>query len=338
MIVNAQQKTRPIYLSFIIPLRDYSLIDTCLDSIERSNSGFDLEIILVCSHYPEVEFSDKNIHILLEKDLNPAMRRNRAATIATGDFLAFIDDDTRLSPQWFDVAIDIMKDQSVAVCGGPDPDPPESIFSQQISQALLETPLSGSGVRCHTRGSTTGPVKNPSDIAMCNMLVRRSIFNLVNGIDEDIGYIGEDTDLVKRILNIEGARAIFHEDMIAYHIKRNFPVLYIKQRFKYRFKNGLLIYRLPEIYAKNPKIWAFLFVGILGLATAFWFPAVFIILAGIYTAMTLWLTRYRIASDIRFVIMPLCFAVHHLTYFSGLIAGLTFGTFISITKKLKGHK
>src|SRR5688572_13555986 len=57
-------------------------------------------------------------------ELNPAVRRNQAAAKATGEVLAFIDDDAFATPDWVETAIAHLEaDPEMVALGGPDPAP-----------------------------------------------------------------------------------------------------------------------------------------------------------------------------------------------------------------------
>ena len=66
-----------------------------------------------------------------------------------------------------------------------------------ISDTLLATRWIGSGVIAHESRAGVFAIEHPSDIALVNLFVRRDAFD---GFDEVIGYIGEDTALVERVM------------------------------------------------------------------------------------------------------------------------------------------
>src|SRR5205085_3797110 len=187
-----------VQVSVIMPVeRIGGDAERAIASILGQNAPFDFELIVVSAVPLELP-SDDRIRNVVEANRNPATRRNRAASTARGEILAFIDDDARADPSWLSTAcayFDAHRD--VLALGGPDPAPDDSTIAELISETLLATPLIGSGVACHENRRGVFGVTSPSDIALVNLFVRRDAFN---GFDESIGYIGEDTALIEQLM------------------------------------------------------------------------------------------------------------------------------------------
>src|SRR5437667_107477 len=162
--------------------------------------------------------------------------------------LAFIDDDAVADPCWLATAcayLDAHPD--VLALGGPDPAPDDSTNAELISDTLLATRWIGSGVIAHESRPGVFAIEHPSDIALVNLFVRRDAFD---GFDEAIGYIGEDTALVERVMT--RGRVIYHSGVRVFHRRRAFPGEYLRQRWRYRVKTGEML--MQPTYRRNPKI------------------------------------------------------------------------------------
>jgi cellulose synthase/poly-beta-1,6-N-acetylglucosamine synthase-like glycosyltransferase len=289
-----------------------------------AQSWSDFELILV-GNSPASLPDDRRIVFVSEDDRNPARRRNIAAGRATGEILAFIDDDAFASRDWlarggarFD------GDPALLALGGPDPAPDGSPLSELISDTLLAAPLIGSGIACHEGRKSEFFLKAPHDIALVNLMVRREAFDAEGGFDETIGYIGEDTELIRRL--IARGRVLYAPEVIVHHRRRAFPEAYVRQRFRYRVKTGRMLVAGSSSYRANRKILAFLIAGFTFLATVIFAPPIAAPLLAFYVVMTLVLgIKGTKLPAWLWPFMPLFFAVHHGTYFLGIVAGMAGG-------------
>jgi GT2 family glycosyltransferase len=254
---------------------------------------------------------------------NPAARRNLAVTRARGEILAFLDDDAEAEPDWLSAGARVLETSDLV--GGPDLGPAGAPYRERISDLLLATPIIGSGVPAHERRPPAGPVGSPHDVALCNLFVRRDVFESLGGFDESLGYVGEDTDFVRRALD-RGFRVFLDPDVRVRHRRRPFPGGYIAQRWRYRVKTGRLLVERPGLHAR-PRIALFLTAGFAATAGTALFGATFLVPAALLYALATWILSFPIWRDdpALFPAVPFAFALHHLTYFAGLLAGIARG-------------
>jgi glycosyltransferase involved in cell wall biosynthesis len=283
--------------------------ERAIASVLEQKPPFVFELIVVSAE-PLALAAETRLRNVVEGNRNPATRRNRAASVAQGEILAFLDDDAVADPSWLANAcayLDAHPD--VLAVGGPDPAPPDSPVSELISDTLLATPWIGSGVAAHENRRGVFDVKRASDIALVNLFVRRSAFT---GFDEAIGYIGEDTALLEE-LRARG-RVVYHDGVRVFHRRRAFPGPYLRQRWRYRVKTGQL-----QRTRRDPKVSAFVAAGAIGLLLA---P----LTALPYALLTFILGARVTRLPLRWwPVIPVAFAMHHLTYWLGIVTGLTSG-------------
>lgn len=301
------------------------------DSVRAVQSVLDqrtehvFELILVGTEIPQIE--DPRVQRIEMDERNPARRRNEAARVANGVILAFIDDDAFADPQWIDSAIALMTaDPSIVAAGGPDPAPDDSPIPELISETLLSTPMIGSGILCHERREGTREVRSPSDLALVNLFVRKRDFEALGGFDEEIGYIGEDTTLLARLLEI--GRVVYSDQIVVRHRRRPFPGGYLRQRWRYRVKTGSMMLGASSTYRRNPKILLFLtcWIAFIVLAAVSWRAAALVLI--LYAALTVALAVPATRLPARWwPAIPFAFALHHATYFFGMMAGMIRGVF-----------
>lgn len=296
----------------------------CLASLDRQERAPSFEVLVASAtepaRRPERPYPCEWTPV---ETRNPAFRRNVAARRARGTFLAFLDDDAQAEPGW--VAAGARALEGADVAGGPDLGPVDAPYSERISDLLLATPWIGSGVPAHERRPTGGPVGAPHDVALCNLFVRRSAFEALGGLDESLGYVGEDTDFVSRALERRMAVCL-DPDVRVRHRRRPFPARYLAQRWRYRVKTGRLLVERPGLYARG-RIAGFLSAGFALTGATALFGAPVVLPAAVAYAVATWGLSFPIwRRDLRlFPAVPFAFALHHATYFAGLLAGIARG-------------
>jgi glycosyltransferase involved in cell wall biosynthesis len=284
--------------------------ERAIASVLSQEAPFPFELIVV-SAMPLNLAAEARVRNVTEPNRNPATRRNRAASVAAGEILAFLDDDATADPRWLATACAYLDTHpDVLAVGGPDPAPPDSTIPELIADTLLATRWIGSGVAAHENRRGVFDLVAPTDVALVNLFVRRSAFT---GFDEAIGYIAEDTGLLEQLLG--RGRVVYHHDVRVHHRRRPFPGPYLRQRWRYRVKTGQMLVRGSRAH-RSPKITAFLVAGALGLLFA---PLV----ALPYAALTLILGIPATKLPPRWwPFIPIAFAAHHAIYWFGIVTGM----------------
>ena len=277
--------------------------ERAIGSVLAQQTEFPFELIVV-SATPLAALSKTGVRNVVELNRNPATRRNRAVSEAKGEILAFIDDDAAADPLWLATACEYLdKFPKVVVLGGPDPAPDDASISELISDTLLATPWIGSGIACHENRRGIFRVRKASDIALVNLFVRRAAFTR---FDESVGYIGEDTALVEDLM--QRGEVVYHSGVRVFHRRRAFPGAYLRQRWRYRVKTG----RRP---IRDSRVYAFLVAGTITLLV----PPLWLV----YYLITLILGARTTRLPARYwPLLPFAFALHHLTYYFGILWGL----------------
>jgi glycosyltransferase involved in cell wall biosynthesis len=310
-----------MHVTVIIPMdRPGEDARRALDAVLQQKSEATFDVIVVAGGELDLP-RDPRVRLLVVPDRNPAVRRNRAAAVATGDVLGFIDDDAFAAPRWIETAAhQLYLNPDVAAIGGPDPAPADSTFGERIADTLLATPLIGSGIAAHQNRQGIFDVEHPHDVALVNLFVRKRAFEDAGGFDEGIGYIGEDTALVAELM--KRGTVVYHSGVVVRHLRRAFPRAYLGQRWRYRVKTGRMLASGAKQYIGNLKIIAFLVACIAVIALAVVAPMLALEVLGIYAVSTILLAAPR--GSLRFwewPVIPFAFAAHHATYFAGIVTG-----------------
>lgn len=303
--------SHPVKVSVIMPVeRIGGDAERAIASVLGQTVPLDFELIVVSAARLNLT-PDNRLRNVVEPNRNPATRRNRAAESATGEILAFIDDDARADPSWLATAAAYLDEHpDVLAIGGPDPAPDDSSMGELISDTLLTTPFIGSGIAAHENRGGVFDVASATDLALVNLFVRRSAFD---GFDEAIGYIGEDTALIEKLL--ARGRVVYHDGVRVFHRRRAFPGPYLRQRWRYRVKTGEMLVRGSRAHRSNAKIRSFMIAGTIAIVLA---PI--IVLPYAVATFILGARATRLPARL-WALIPIAFAAHHLTYFFGIAFG-----------------
>ncbi len=300
-----------------------TLLPECLRSLAAQVGAPPFEAVVCSGRAPQIRGLPFDCLWLAVESRNPAVRRNRAAAQARGRVLAFLDDDAAAEAGW--LAAGAAAIASAEIAGGPDLGPRGAPYAERLSDLLLATPWIGSGVPAHEWNPRGGAVRSAHDVALCNLFVRRETFEALGGFDESLGYIGEDTDFIRRAL-LRGARVVLDPAVRVRHRRRGFPGPYLAQRWRYRVKTGRLLVEKPGLHARG-RVAAFLAAGFAGSAGLALFGYRFLLPAAALYALLSWALSFPIwrRDPALAPAVPFAFAVHHATYFAGLLTGIARG-------------
>lgn len=306
-------------VSVIIPVTRAAEAQRSVESVMAQQTRHEVELLTVGA--------DRSATVTVG-ELNPAVRRNQAAARAGGEILAFLDDDAFAAPDWVETAVaHLDSSPDIVALGGPDPAPPDAPESELMSETLLATRWIGSGILCHEGRKGVRAVRRPHDLALVNLFVRKSAFEEVGGFDESIGYIGEDTALINKLMAI--GQVFYHSGVVVHHRRRSFPAPFFRQRWRYRRKTGQMLAAGDLIYIRNPRIWFFLTLPLVFLGLLIAAPALAVVLLIFYASLCLALGVQATRLPVHWwPLFPFAFAVHHGVYLLGTLSGL-FGGLIS---------
>jgi GT2 family glycosyltransferase len=207
-----------------------ALLDECLGHLgrQRFRAGDDVIIVdngstddtaaVVARHR-----SDFDVPLRLLHEPRPGKSRAiaRAVVGASGEILAFTDDDVNVDDGWLDAIRTAMADPGVALLGGPvaprwHPTVPQWIRRARERHARLGAPLAllDYGDRPAALGSRA--------VLGANMAVRRQVFAEVGGFPSYLGKLrgtllsGEDHELCRRV-QAAGFRAMYFPSAVVRH-------------------------------------------------------------------------------------------------------------------------
>lgn len=144
-----------------------------------------------------------------EQNSGQSVARNRAATMAQGEVLAFIDNDCVAAPDWLRRLVTALDELRVALVGGRVLAPPPQ--GRVAAFEAVRSPLD--------MGTVSGPVGPDEPIGYmpsCNLVVRRDLLLRINGFDPAMS-LGEDVDLIWRALTTGAEARYLAEATVIHH-------------------------------------------------------------------------------------------------------------------------
>jgi len=151
------------------------------------------EIIVVTEHTPNRQYYPY-IRFVVNSGKGLSGARNTGVAYATGEYIAFIDDDAIPSVGWLEDIVMTMHNAGIDVSGGP-------VIPYGLTRHIQ---WRASSIPQHLRwliGCTGSEFKRPIG---CNMIFRREVFNN-NLFDSSLGksggtgYVAEETELILRL-------------------------------------------------------------------------------------------------------------------------------------------
>ncbi|HTL54723.1 MAG TPA: glycosyltransferase [Candidatus Limnocylindrales bacterium] len=162
--------------------------------------------------------------------------RNIGWQAATGDIVAYIDDDAYPEPDWLrHLAATLDLSAHVAV-GGPNVGPRGDGF---MAECVFQAPGGPMHVMLDDRCA--------EHIPGCNMAFRREALNAIGGFDPQFRVAGDDVDICWR-LQERGWTIGFSPAALVWHHRRNSVKAYWKQQLGYGKSEALLERKWPEKY------------------------------------------------------------------------------------------
>jgi len=239
-------------------------------------------------HLRRLDYDDFEVFILPDRDtgvrlagarvipsgpVGPAEKRDLAAGYATGEVLAFLDDDAYPARDWLSKAACHFTDPEVAAVGGPAVTPGSDSTLQKASGAVFASRLTSSS---YVYRYLPRRKRDVDDFPTVNLFVRRSVFDEVGGFDTDY-WPGEDTKLCLDITS-RGLRIVYDPEVMAWHHRRPLFATHLRQVSRYAFQRGVFVRAFPET-SLRPGYFvpsAFVVFMLLGPALAAVHPGLFV--------------------------------------------------------------
>lgn len=162
--------------------------------------------------------------------------RNLGLAAATGEFVAYIDDDAWPDRDWLKYLAQTFRDERWAGVGGPNLEPPGD---GPVADGVANSP----GGPVHVLLTDTEAEHLPG----CNMAFRKMALEAIGGFDPRFRVAGDDVDVCWS-LQAAGFRLGFSPAAVVWHHARASVSAYWKQQYGYGRAESLLESKWPEKY------------------------------------------------------------------------------------------
>ncbi len=180
--------------------------------------------------------AEYDVRLIATENQGLSMARNLGWQSATGEIVAYIDDDARPDPDWLTYLARAFLREDYAGVGGPN----------------IPVPDDGETASC-VAGSPGGPAHvllsdcEAEHIPGCNMAFRRSWLEAINGFDLQFRQAGDDVDICWRTRERGGKLGFSPAAMVWHHYRRTVRA-YWKQQVGYGKAEAMLERKWPEKY------------------------------------------------------------------------------------------
>jgi GT2 family glycosyltransferase len=204
----------PPRVTVIIPTRDHGAdVDRCLSSLFGRTDYPNFEAILVdngssdtgsLAVFERWAATESRLRILrIDEPFNFSRLNNRAAAIASGDLLLFLNNDTEIrTPEWMRAMAEQAERKSIGAVGATLLYPNDTIQHAGVIVGIAG--LAGHSHKNFTHGNhghymMLRAVNNYSAVTAACLMVRRTVFEEVGGFDEQLAVAYNDVDLCLKI-------------------------------------------------------------------------------------------------------------------------------------------
>ena len=213
-------------------------IRDCLDGASRLAYP-DYEVIVVddgSSDATAVIARQYDCRLIQTENRGLASARNSGLAAATGDIIAYLDDDAYPDPDWLTYLAATFLRTGYAGVGGPNIAPPGD---GPIAECVARAP----GGPVHVLVTD----REAEHIPGCNMAFRKSCLDAIGGFDPQFRTAGDDVDVCWR-LQERGWKLGFHPAAMVWHHRRNSVRAYWRQQIGYGRAEAMLERKWPEKY------------------------------------------------------------------------------------------
>ncbi len=201
------------------------------------------------------------VKVVPSGETGPAAKRDMMADEATGELLAFIDDDAYPSKGWLKAAAKHFEREEVAAVVGPAITPSSDGLLQRSSGHVYSSVM-GSG--SHRYRYIPGRQREVDDYPSCNFIMRKSVFKQVGGFSTSY-WPGEDTKLCMDVAHGLKKKIIYDPDVLVYHHRRKLFRPHLKQVWSYAIHRGYFVKKFGRNSLKvSYFLPSLLVIGIIG--------------------------------------------------------------------------
>jgi GT2 family glycosyltransferase len=213
-------------------------IGECLTALKRLNYP-NFEVIVVddgSTDRTAAMVEESALRVITTEHRGLSHARNVGWREATGEIVAYVDDDAYPHTYWLTYLAAAFAESSHAGIGGPNLAPPDDGF---VPQSVANSPGNPTHVLITDREA--------EHIPGCNMAFRRTWLEKIGGFDEQFTSSGDDVDICWRISELGGTLG-FSPGAFVWHHRRGSVGAYWRQQMGYGHAEQLLKEKWPSRY------------------------------------------------------------------------------------------
>lgn len=209
----------------------------CLESLSKVrypdfevlliDDGSTVDIASVAQAYPSIRY-------VRQEHAGLSVARNLGASLASGEILAYTDDDCIADEDWLSYLMLGFQEEEWSAVGGPNI-PPQP--RNRVEAVVAAAP----GAPAHVLLTDTEAEHLPG----CNLAIRKSAFDAIGGFRAQYVAAGDDVDVCWR-LREAGGKLRFIPGAMVWHHRRYTVGAYLRQQRGYGTAEALLMKDHPE--------------------------------------------------------------------------------------------
>ena len=241
-------------ISFLVPLynAERTVADTLTSIFAQQTEGVELEIIVVDDGSADrsvavVEGFDAGITLLRKEHGGEASALNEGLKHCSGNFVALVEADVEIYPDWLGVLLPEFEDPRVMGAGGHLVTPKQDPWIARLVGYEVEMKLRGRG-------------KYVPHLTSANVLYRRDAFVRFGCFDEHLMNASLDAEFNRRIV-MNGGTLVYCPDAHAVHHYKSTVWSYLQRHYAYaRYRRYV---EVPALYPADR--WLAWNVGLCGM-------------------------------------------------------------------------
>ena len=200
-----------VFVSIVIPtFNRQRILERCLDSLSRLEFACsEFEVIVVndggTAPSSDAVMNGVKLTIVTQQNRGPGAARNAGVARAKGKYIAFIDDDCTVSPDWLkNVATSVRKNPDALIGGRTVNILPRNMYSA-TSQSIID----------YLYRYYDGRPDRPRFFASNNVTLSADLYRSIGGFDERF-RAAEDREFCRR-WNAAGRRMVYDDSIVVMH-------------------------------------------------------------------------------------------------------------------------
>ena len=169
----------------------------------------------------ETAAPEGGVQILVAEGGHPARQRNIAVGKSQGEIVVFLDNDCTLGSGYWNELATVFARQEVEIVGGPARLRPDAGAWEEIFHALLTHVLIVGTVSARYAPRGKFRAATQTDLILCNLAVRRSIFARIGPLSSDL-YPNEENEWLDRA-HAAGVGAYYDPELQVFRPQRTTP-------------------------------------------------------------------------------------------------------------------